>query len=157
MSEQTWMREICGLCPYSRTNTLWLHPERAEDFAYNAQNPYNDFPCHKTADLVEDDEEGSSYVFGRKSLTCCGFLSLQVNENGNAPEGFEPSPDAFSEAWEMIDHHTEHWDDEQERRRAKAIEAGTAETVKQGSVRRTKARSATPICPNTTAPKDAAA
>ena len=42
---------------------------------------------------------------------------------------------------------------------AKAIEAGTAETVKQGSAHRAKARSATPICPKTTAitSKDAAA
>ena len=42
---------------------------------------------------------------------------------------------------------------------AKAIEARTAETVKQGSAHRAKARSATPICPKTTAitSKDAAA
>ena len=115
MSERTWMKEPCGLCPYTRVNTLWLHPERAEDFAYSAQNPYTDFPCHKTADLLEDDE-GAEYVFGRKSLTCCGFLSLQCNENGNEPEGFTPHHDAFGDAWEMIDHHTEHWEAEQERR-----------------------------------------
>jgi hypothetical protein len=114
MTEQTWMKEPCGRCPYTRTNTLWLHPERAEDFAYNAANPYNDFPCHKTAELAEDDEGCGEYVFGRKSLTCCGFLSLQVNENGRGPKGFEPHPDAFGEAWEMIDHHADHWEQERE-------------------------------------------
>lgn len=106
--ERTWMKRPCGLCPYSRKNTLWLHPERAEDFAYNAQNPYNDFPCHKTADLQDDSDGGGEYVAGSRSLTCNGFLSLQVNENGNAPDGFEPHPDAFGECWEMIDHHTDH-------------------------------------------------
>lgn len=110
MSERTWMKEPCALCPYSKTNTLWLHPERAEDFAYQAQNRYTDFPCHKTADLVEDDDGFGEYRRGEKSLTCCGFLTLQVNENDNAPDGFEPHPDGFSEAWEMIDHHTEHWE-----------------------------------------------
>lgn len=87
-----------------------------------AQNRYTDFVCHKTAEIYEGDET-SEYVRGRKSLTCNGFLSLQVNENDNAPEGFEPHPDAFSEAWEMIDHHTELWEN-----RAQAMSAGTAKT-----------------------------
>jgi hypothetical protein len=108
--KRTWMKEPCGPCPYSRSKTLALHPERAADFAFNAQNPYNDFPCHKTADLREDDDGYSEYVAGARSLTCNGFLSLQVNENDNAPEGFEPHPDAFCEAWDMIEHHTELWD-----------------------------------------------
>ncbi|HEX8413941.1 MAG TPA: hypothetical protein VF637_08660, partial [Sphingomicrobium sp.] len=63
-SARTWMKAPCGPCPYSRVNTLWLHPERAADFAYNAANPYNEFPCHKTADLREDDEGYSEYVAG---------------------------------------------------------------------------------------------
>lgn len=113
--KRTWMKEPCGPCPYSRTKTLALHPDRAADFAYSAQNPYNDFPCHKTADLHEDDDGGSEYVAGRRSLTCNGFLSLQVNENGSGPEGFEPHPDGFCEAWEMIERHTELWEDRERR------------------------------------------
>lgn len=106
---RTWMKQPCGLCPYSSVNTLWLHPDRAADFANNAANPYSDFPCHKTADLLEDDEGYSEYVAGARSLTCNGFLSLQVNENGRGPEGFKPHPDAFGEVWDMIAHHEEEW------------------------------------------------
>ena len=128
MSERYWMKEPCGPCPYSRSKTLWLHPERAEDFAYNASNPYSYFPCHKTADCVEDDEGSGEFIAGERSLTCNGFLSLQVAENGNPPEGFDPHPDAFSECWEMIDHHTEHWEDERRRcdSRSKPVRAETA-------------------------------
>lgn len=107
-----WMKEPCGPCPYSRSKTLWLHPERAADFAYNAGNPYNDFPCHKTADLCEDEDGGSEYRAGERSLTCNGFLSLQCSENGIEIPGFEPHDDAFGDHWEMIQYHEAHWEDE---------------------------------------------
>ena len=50
------MKECCGLCPYSRKNTLFLSPDRAEEFAYAAENRYNDFVCHKTGVGLEDNE-----------------------------------------------------------------------------------------------------
>jgi hypothetical protein len=111
---RTWMRSPCGLCPFSRVNTLWLHPERAHDFANMASNPYTDFPCHKTADLVEGEDGCGEYLHGEQSLTCNGFLSLQVNENGRGPDGFEPHRNAFGDVWEMTEHHEEHWDNEQQ-------------------------------------------
>ena len=105
--EQT-MKECCGLCPYSKKNTLFLHPERAEDFANAAENPYNDFVCHKTGVTLEEedfDDRGGDIVRGEKSLTCMGFASLQENINGT--HGAKVDPNAFEDAWEMIDHHTE--------------------------------------------------
>lgn len=108
MCERTWMKETCRLCPYSRSKTLWLHPERAEEFAAMASNPYTNFPCHKTADYREEtDYSEGGYVHGEKSFTCCGFLSLQVGENGGGPSGFKSSPDAFSDWSEMVEHHTD--------------------------------------------------
>ena len=107
---RTWMKDVCDLCPYSRTRTLMLHPLRAEEFANMAQNPYNDFVCHKTGVEMEDTEyRDGGIVRGPKSLTCNGFLSMQVNENDNAPEGFEPSRDAFDDYFEMIGRHEELW------------------------------------------------
>lgn len=106
------MKECCSLCPYSRKNTLYLHPERAEDFVYSAQNPYNDFVCQKTAELQENEEESDELVRGEKSLTCCGFATLQYNENGSQSlEGFEPDLNAFSDVWEMIETHEEKWNE----------------------------------------------
>lgn len=107
--DRYWMKEPCGPCPFSRSKTLWLHPDRAEEFACMAQNPYTDFPCHKTAECVEDSEGFDEFVRGEKSFTCNGFLSLQVNEGAPCPEGFEPHPDAFGDYYEMTEHHTEAW------------------------------------------------
>ena len=117
--ERTWMRKPCGPCPFSRSKTLWLHPERAEEFASMACNPSSNFPCHKTADYEEETEyrEGG-YVHGERSMTCNGFLSLQVNETGYETEGFEPHPDAFSDFYEMVEHHEEHWEAERDRRKS---------------------------------------
>jgi len=104
------MKECCGLCPYSRKNTLFLHPERAEEFANQAENPYNDFVCHKTGVVLEEtefDDRGGDIVRGEKSLTCMGFASMQHNIN-NGDDSVRVDPNAFEDAWEMIEHHTDH-------------------------------------------------
>lgn len=112
MTERTWMKKTCECCPFSRTKTLWLHPRRAEDFAFSAQNPYTDFPCHKTAECIEDERDGSSAFYANeRSFTCHGFATLQHSENDNL-EGFEADGDGFEDAWDMIDHHTEKWCEE---------------------------------------------
>lgn len=110
------MKKCCGLCPFSRIETLFVHPERAEEFAYSTENPYNDFVCHKTGIIDEDnpdEDKQNEIVRGEKSLICCGFASMQHNINSeHSEEGFIPDEDAFSEAWEMIEHHQIQWDKE---------------------------------------------
>lgn len=104
------MKECCGMCPYSRKNTLFIHPDRAEDFAYSAENPYSDFVCHKTGVVLEDndiDDRGGDIVRGEKSLTCAGFHVMQHAINGTEEDSEVKVDfsDHFSDAWEMIDHH----------------------------------------------------
>lgn len=115
-----FMKKTCALCPFSRTKTLGLHPERAEDFAYMAAKSYNDFPCHKTADYYEPDhdDDDSGYVHGEHSKTCHGFLTLQCEENGRSPEGFVPDGDGFQDVDEMIYVHAELWENRETRRKA---------------------------------------
>ena len=113
MCEVTVMKKCCGLCPYSRKNTLYVHPDRAYDFANQADNPYTDFVCHKTGVVHEDhpiEEEQNSIVRGEKSLTCAGFHVMQHLINGTEEKSeidvdFE---DHFSDVWEMTEHHEEH-------------------------------------------------
>ena len=108
------MKQCCGLCPYSRKNTLFLHPRRAEEFAYSAENPYNDFVCHKTGVVHEDhpDEEmQSSIVRGEKSLTCAGFHVMQALINDFNPEIEIDYSDHFGDPWEMREHHQEKYDE----------------------------------------------
>lgn len=108
------MKECCGLCPYSRDKTLFLHPERAEDFAFQAENPYSDFVCHKTGVPEEEDEyddNAGAIVRGEKSLTCMGFASMQ-HTISNGDDSFKIDPNAFEDAWEMIEHHTEKYEEQ---------------------------------------------
>lgn len=109
---RTWMKKTCcELCPFSKTKTLWLHPERAEEFASMAGNPFSDFPCHKTADLQEDTEySDGGYVHGERSFTCHGFKTLQASECGDAEDEFTPDGDGFDDYWEMLDRHQERYD-----------------------------------------------
>ena len=104
------MKKCCGLCPYSRKNTLYLHPSRADEFAYNASNPYSDFVCHKTGVVHEDhpiEEKQNEIVRGEKSLTCAGFHVLQKISNGQEEEvEIEIDyDDHFTEPYEMSEHH----------------------------------------------------
>ena len=102
--ERYWMKKPCEHCPYSRKVDFNLHPVRAEEFAIAATNTYNSFPCHKTADVDEDDPNSTGeFVYGENSFECNGFLSLQVNEGAYQPDGFEPHEDAFSCHHEMAD------------------------------------------------------
>lgn len=114
--DRHWMKKCCGLCPYSKKDTLFVHPDRAEDFAFSASNPFGNFPCHKTADLVEDDDGFGEYVHGEKSFTCHGFFALQAAENWEEKDysenGFTPDVNAFCDPWEMIEHHTQKWETE---------------------------------------------
>lgn len=100
-----FMKQPCDMCPFTRKANFHFSVERAQDLAYLTQNPYNSFPCHKTAELRED-EDGyySEYVHGNKSKECAGFLSMQINECGDKykPEGFEVSEIAYEDAEEMI-------------------------------------------------------
>lgn len=100
------MSKCCGLCPYSRKDTLFLRAARAEDFASSAENPYNDFVCHKTG--VSDNDDSGSIVRGAKSLTCAGFYAMQFlinSKEGQLPKIKIDYEDHFSDYWEMTEHH----------------------------------------------------
>lgn len=73
-----FMKKSCDHCPFRRDVKPFLHPERGEELAYHAQNPYNSFPCHKTT--VNDEEfggDGSEMVAVETSKECAGFMALQ--------------------------------------------------------------------------------
>lgn len=89
-------------CPYRNDVKPFLRPERGEELAYLATNPYNTFHCHKTT-VSTDDEDGEMGCDENTKL-CAGFLTLQEIETGEKPEGFEPSYEiVYSEAYEMVD------------------------------------------------------
>lgn len=108
MSEITIRKKCCGLCPYSRKGTLYLHPDRAQELAFAAENPFNDFVCHKTGETREGRFGMDEIVRGEKSLTCAGFYALQATVNGCTPEIVIDADDHFEDSWDMIEHHEDH-------------------------------------------------
>ena len=98
-----FMKKPCVHCPYRNDVKPFLTPERGEELAYHATNPYNSFSCHKTTETDEDSESGERYA-GENSKECAGFMTLQVQEGMRIPEGFEPSYDVvYQDAYDMID------------------------------------------------------
>jgi hypothetical protein len=99
-----YMKQPCKHCPFRRDVKPFLTPERGEQLAYASQNPYNSFSCHKTT--VSDEEfggEGEEMVCTEDSKECAGFMTLQINEGMDCPEGFIPSEIVYEDADEMID------------------------------------------------------
>ena len=107
MSEDWYMKRPCAHCPFRRDVRPFLHPERAEQIAYSAQNPHSDFSCHKT---IEHDDDGEGYET-EQSKTCAGFLAMQINDGGmDEPEGWEWSGDVHCDAGEMVDAYEAAWE-----------------------------------------------
>lgn len=68
----------CADCPFLESNAESYGLERLSQFASG------DFPCHKTATLVEDDDSGVAEFHATKnSVACAGALIFC--EKRNAP------------------------------------------------------------------------
>lgn len=107
MTEEPWFtKKPCKSCPFRRDVTPFLHPERAEDIANSACNPYSEFHCHAT--LGYDDDEGDTMVV-ETSLVCAGFLAMQITEGRDSPEGFVCPDNVYTDAWEMTDAYETEW------------------------------------------------
>lgn len=103
MNDRWFVKKPCQHCPYLRSVTPFLHPSRGEELAYLTENRYNDFPCHKTT-VADEDSDSDEMVYADHTLTCAGFLSMQINWGGaTCPDGFTPSEDVYSEPSEMAE------------------------------------------------------
>lgn len=109
MSDRWFVKKPCAHCPFRRDVKPFLRPDRAEEIAESTWNPYNDFPCHKT--LGESDEDGELEVTA-ESLTCAGFLAMQISESGrDAPDGFAIPDNVYSDPYEMEDAYRDAWEE----------------------------------------------
>ena len=77
------LRTPCRNCPFrsDETRIRFSCRERAEEIEESAYR--NGFPCHLSAELVEDDEEWESngYVFGDATQHCAGYILMQLHES----------------------------------------------------------------------------
>ncbi len=70
------MTSPCSECPFTMTKKQFSD-KRLKEFAQG------EFPCHKTANLIEDEEGSAEYRTGNKSVHCAG--ALIYNEKRHAP------------------------------------------------------------------------
>lgn len=109
---EDFMKVPCKHCPFRSDVKPFLHPERAEQLAYSAENPYNSFPCHKTTEYDEDSEDGDMYIT-EDSKECAGFLTLRAQCGEDVPEGFEPSYEiVYTDPYAMADAYLIEWEKE---------------------------------------------
>lgn len=105
-----YMKQPCKHCPFRNDVTPYLHPDRAAEIAYAAQNPYNSFSCHKTTEYDDEGDSGEMLVT-ENSKECAGFLTLRAQGGNDVPEGFEPAWElCYTDEYEMIDAYEQEWD-----------------------------------------------
>lgn len=95
-----YMKTPCKHCPFRSDIKPFLHPERAAEIAYAAENRYSSFACHKTTEYneyIEDMEQTE------KSKECAGFLTLRAQCGEDVPDGFEPAWEVcYTDPYDMI-------------------------------------------------------
>jgi len=108
-----YMKAPCKHCPFRRDVTPFLHPERAKELAYNAENRYGDFVCHKTTERDDDNEDGEMLVT-EASKECAGHLYLKAMYCGSTDyddDGFLPNPEwnCYEDSYEMTEAYEMEW------------------------------------------------
>ena len=81
------LKTPCKNCPFRNDDTriVFKCRERAEEIEEQAYR--NGFPCHLSADLLEDDEygEGGGYVFGENTQHCVGYIIMAIKDSYGSP------------------------------------------------------------------------
>ena len=109
MEDMEFMKQPCKHCPFRNDVNPFLHPKRASELAYAAQNPYNKFTCHKTTEYDEDSEDGHMLQV-ETSKECAGFLTLRAQRGMDIPEGFVPSFElCYTDEDDMIQAYEDEW------------------------------------------------
>lgn len=83
------LKTPCKNCPFRTDATAirFAARERAEEIEESAYR--HGFPCHLSAEIVEDEDGGSSgYVAGRDTQHCVGYAIMRLNEDEWAEEGW---------------------------------------------------------------------
>jgi hypothetical protein len=110
----SFVKKPCKHCPFRNDVKPYLHPDRAAEIVYAAENPYSDLTCHNTIEYDgEEDEFGRSSGDFSRAKTCAGFLTLRAQSGEDVPKGFEPSWDmCYTDSYEMIQSYEDEWNGE---------------------------------------------
>lgn len=84
------LKTPCKNCPFRNDDTAirFRCRERAEEIEESAYR--NGFPCHLSAELIEDDEyEGGGYVFAENTQHCAGYIIMRLKEGDTCWPGID--------------------------------------------------------------------
>lgn len=80
---KTSLTTPCKECPFLIKMKRGFTLQRLTEFALT------DFPCHKTCDLVEDDEGVGEYVANENSVACAGAMIFLAKRKDKFVYGFD--------------------------------------------------------------------
>lgn len=101
------LKTPCKHCPFRNdaTRIKFSCRERAEEIEESAYR--NGFPCHKSADHIEDEDaadgESGGYVEGEKSQHCVGFIIMQLKGGEDTWPGLDNDEDLAERLRNQVD------------------------------------------------------
>lgn len=75
------LKKPCDNCPFRKEGGIRLEPRRAREIAQGQiDNPGFTFPCHKTVNYDDRDEDDDThYVWQKQNQYCAGALNFALN------------------------------------------------------------------------------
>ncbi len=94
----------CKNCPFrtDETRIKFACVERAEEIDEQAYR--NGFPCHLSADYMEDDGSGKDgFIEGDNSQHCVGYLIMMMKSGETEWPGVDNDSALISRLWDQVD------------------------------------------------------
>ena len=101
------LKKPCKNCPFGNVDTRisFATRERAGDIEEQAYR--QGFPCHMSADLVDDEDtwdgESGGYVEGENTQHCAGAILMYMHQGDICWPGVDNDEEVVDAAWERMD------------------------------------------------------
>ena len=109
------LKTPCKNCPFRTDDTriVFRGRERAEEIAESAYR--NGFPCHLSAEYVEDDEyDSGGYYAVENSQHCVGALMMFAKDGNDTWPGIDNDEDLIANLYDRLDWNAPVFDTEQD-------------------------------------------
>jgi len=98
------LKTPCKNCPFRTDSTAirFACRERAEEISEQAYR--RGFPCHLSADLIEENgNDESGFVPGENTQHCVGFLIMMMNQGETEWPGVDNDDEFVNQLWDQVD------------------------------------------------------
>lgn len=111
---QHQLKRPCKHCPFAPTDTRikFACRERAEEIAESAYR--NGFPCHESAECVEDGDGEEGFVFGPKTQHCAGASMMFLADSCGTWPGIGNDEDRAERLLDQLDWDAPHYKSEED-------------------------------------------